>query len=211
MNWAWGEWMVLAAVLSLDALAVGVAYGLRGIRLPALSLTFISLTCGLLFGMALGMGGLAAGVLGTAASRWLGGLLLIATGVWVAITPRRSAPRQARQHANLGDLGLPVRVLRHPEESDLDHSGAISGVEALVIGTALALDSLGVGLASALGHPSGWWGAALLVALANGLALQLGMTWARFIQRRSRSSPELGISEFVPAAILVLLGLLRLV
>lgn len=207
MSWAWGEGVVLAAVLSLDALAVGMAYGLRGIKLPFLSLLLVSITCGLLFSVALGLGGLAAGVLGTLASRWLGGLLLIATGIWVAIAPRGSSSSPT----NGCSFGLPVRVLRHPEESDLDRSGSIGEVEALVTGAALALDSLGVGLAATLSNPSVWLGAALLVALGNGLALQLGVVWAHLWGVRDSSAAKSGISELVPAVILVLLGLLRLV
>lgn len=220
MAWQYGEWLFLSVALSLDAVTVGVAYGLRGIRIPGVSLLLISLTCAGLFALSLMGGGVLASWVGPAAGRWAGGVLLIGMGIWIALSP----PRTREQHTT---LELPAWVLKHPEQSDLDRSGTITGLETVLIGTALALDSLGVGLAAALGHPPRWLVLAVLVGLANGVALRVGLALARAARRRSGQPPRSGVGsgvteeepaafrgraqELVPAAILVVLGLLRLV
>ncbi|MBE3583451.1 MAG: hypothetical protein IMX01_04995 [Limnochordaceae bacterium] len=242
LTWTqWGQLLLLTVVLSLDALAAGVAYGLRRIRVPMPSLLLMSGGCGLLFAGANSIGHVLTWALGTTASHWLGGILLIGRGVWMGLQPRpeqngavaataegaggesaTAARPWVHLEMKLRSVGLVIQILRYPDTSDLDRSGLISGAEAVLMGFALALDSLGVGMAAALGHDNGWL-APVLLAAGTALALWLGSWWGGRATRRwwgrrtgepaARGEPSQALilaQQWLAAAVLVGLGAARL-
>lgn len=113
----------LAAVLNVDALAIGVSYGIRKIDIPLASLLLISASSvGYTF---------AAGVLGGALTQglpsWTGSLILVGIGCYTL-------------------LG----ALREPTSFDFDASKNIDLKEALALSLALSLDATGVSLSFAM-------------------------------------------------------------
>ena len=78
--------LLFAAALSMDGFGAGVAYGLRKIRVPALSLLIISLASGAGIWTAMAAGNLIAGYIPYA--RQAGAGLLIVAGIWLIITNR---------------------------------------------------------------------------------------------------------------------------
>lgn len=98
-------------------------------------------------------------------------------------------------------------VFAHPPTCDLDYSGTIDLIEALLLGVALSLDSLGVGLGTAL---SGFSTSFLPfgIALCQGLLLYLGTICGKRLPLFHKIDQRL--TGIIPGLILVALAIIRL-
>lgn len=218
--------VALAFALSVDGLAVGAAYGMRGIHVPARSLLIIGLCSAACFFVAMTLGGVVAAVIGLGLPRLIGASILIGLGVWhigkgwTENRAREAAAgggdqRSATELEHSGDigtllririrsLGIVVQVLREPGRADIDHSGTIDSGEAIVLGAALGLDALAAGFGAA------FVGFRLsLVAVVAGA--QLLVTWLGLRIGHEHGARWLnGKGFYVPGVILILIGLLQL-
>lgn len=229
-----GSLLVLALAVSLDGFGVGVTYGLRGIRLPVISVAIIAICSGMVIGLSMLAGGWLSAYLPAAAARVIGAAILIAIGMWALWQLRRSRRgRDGLQHADAGDctaddrggredvressgphavlyielkrLGLVIQILRTPQAADVDRSGTISASEAVLLGVALSLDALGAGIGAAMvGFPPLL--TAVLIAAASGGFLLAGM---RFGLRFAGWTGMRAVSV-LPGLILIVMGITRL-
>jgi putative sporulation protein YtaF len=105
----------------------------------------------------------------------------------------------------LRSLGIAIQVLQEPVCADRDCSGSIEAGEAVVLGVALGLDTLAAGMAASL-VGLGWL---LVVMVPVGLVIliELGL----IVGRTRRTSLLADRGFMVPAALLILMGLLQLV
>lgn len=173
--------LLLSFAVSLDGFGVGMTYGVRKIRIPALSTFIISLCSGLMMGISM--------LVGTAMSDWMsakgasiaGAVILIGIGGWALFQfmrqqgeeDDRPAPRRSVWTFELKRFGLIIQILRKPSDADVDRSGTISAGEAFLLGTALSLDACGAGIGAGLvGFPPVW--TAISIAAASGTFLWLG-------------------------------------
>lgn len=206
---------VFALALNMDAFAAGVAYGMRRISLPFPSVLVISAMSVLAIILSMLAGGLLAGLIPEVFARRLGGSILFLAGcwfIWQALGKNKKPDETAEKSGpetllaiRLRSLGLVIQVLREPQRADLDYSGEISLREAFLLGTALAMDSLGAGFAARLlgfNLPL----TAILVGTGHLVLTYLGLFAGRGI----------GATWFgrqfsaVPGCILILLGLSKL-
>lgn len=200
---AW-ELLALVTALSLDGFFAGLAFGLRQIRAPARSLVVLAFCSTAVLGGAMLAGRLLAGLAGAAPG--LSGWILVGLGLW------RLAQGLVEAHAGKdGPLlsltvprtGLVIQVLADPTQADRDLSGSLDVSEAILLGVALSLDALAVGLAVASLPVSPylplWVGAGLYGFTRGGMALA-GPLGERVLRGRGL---------LLPGLILVLLGMLR--
>lgn len=207
----------LALALSVDGLAVGIAYGMRGIDVPIRSLLIVAACSALCFSFALVVGRFVAGVVDISTPHLIGSTILIGLGSWHIIkgwTERgfvasKNIPGVEPSWATLARvrikaLGIVVQVLREPGTADLDRSGAIDAREALLLGIALGLDATAVGFGAAfigVGFP-------FVGVVASS---QLLLTWVGLHAGKRFGSRWLGENGYyVPGLILILIGLLQL-
>ena len=102
-------------------------------------------------------------------------------------------------------LGIVVQILRTPSSADMDASGSISSMEALVLGVALSLDAFGAGLGAALLGFNPIW-TSLTIALFSGTFLMMGMnTGLRFA-----GNYWMKHAAALPALLLIAMGILKL-
>lgn len=212
--------ILLALAVSVDSLTVGLLYGARGIRLPWAAMLIVSLATGLLLSLAMGGGALIATILPPEVANRAGAAILAGVGAWVTFQTWRShrAPRPAAPAAapepeplrkvwrlQLGSVGIVIEILREPGAADIDRSGHISWTEAVLLGVALALDSVAAGLGAAM---AGFSPLHLPLAAASGsLALMyMGARGARFLPFRLE-----GRWSMLHGLVLVALGLYRMV
>lgn len=162
--------VIFAAALSLDGMAAGMAYGVRRVKIPLLSLLVISLASATCMGIAMMAGHLIAQVLSPAIAKTLGASLLVLVGLWVIKQTwsqgsqtdfsEKKDPVKLSEQESEGDqeiasiripiMGLVVQIIKEPHKADLDNSGVISKGEALLLGIALAMDALGAGVGAAM-------------------------------------------------------------
>lgn len=180
--------LLIALALSVDAFFAGVTFGLKRVRVPITSALIVGGTSGLIVYTALLAGHRLAELLPPQLAPWLGAGLLIAIGLWVLTRqPQTKNPGPASPWP------------------DFDRSGHISPWEAVWLGGALAIDAFGTGLGISL---SGGHGPTLPVAaaLVTLMAILLGSLLGSRVARRTPAR----LAHYLPGAILILLGLSRL-
>lgn len=206
----------------MDSLTVGLVYGARGIRLPARGLLVVSLTSAAVLGGAMLAGQAAAASLGAAWAQRVGAATLMAVGAWVSWQAWHStggAPAAAGGMAaapppdaptpvliwRVPYLRLVITILREPAAADVDRSGSINAGEALLLGLALAADSLGAGLGAGMAGFSPVW-LPLLGGLGGWASLYAGSRLAARLPLRLH-----GRWGLLHGLVLVALGVTRLV
>jgi len=218
-----GVAMLMAVALSLDGFGVGLAYGLRRIRIPMSSLIAIALCT--VFAMGISM------LFGRWVTLWLkfipvqilGATILLALGVFqlgraiwnrkreffpeavpaMAVTVQKPVLEPVFRF-QLSLFGFVIQVLKTPDIADVDGSGAISLRESLLLGCALALDAFATGIGAAM--------AGMTFSIISIVALTL-MVMLRLGQQMAGKIPENWTvnAEYLPGVVLILIGLGKLI
>ncbi|WP_026487170.1 sporulation membrane protein YtaF [Caldanaerobius polysaccharolyticus] len=132
---------------NVDNLIVGVAMGVKKLKISILGnliIAFVSFA-GTYLSMALG--GILTSSLSRDLSSYIGGMFLIGAGTWSLI----SCSRKNGQSANYS-ISLPSYndYMENPEKADINQSGFIDAKESFILGLALALNNVGVGLGAGM-------------------------------------------------------------
>ncbi|MGG0275414.1 sporulation membrane protein YtaF [Bacillus rhizoplanae] len=203
--------ILLAFTLSLDSCSVGLTYGLRNVRIPLKSIIVIGICSAVVMILSMGIGHMIAQVFSPVLATKIGGLVLVAIGAWVLYQffqsdKKEEAPQEEKVwNLEIASLGLVIQILRKPTVADFDKSGTISGMEALLLGMALSLDSFGAGIgASLLGYSP--FTMAGLVAVMSSLFLFIGMK-AGTILSNMRWLQKL---TFLPGILLIIIGIWKM-
>lgn len=199
----------IVIAVSLDGFGVGITYGMRKIRINMISLGIIVSCSGIIVLISMTIGHMIRTFIPPYVTSMMGSFILIGLGLFVLFSIVRQ--NQARKKAQRISEALksPVQritaVIQNPSEADQDQSGIISAGEAIVLGTALALDAFAAGLgASMLGYSP--FITAISIALMSGLFLFTGMTLGRFLSQ----SKTLTKLTYLPPLILIIIGVFHL-
>lgn len=194
--------LAIGVAANLDNGGVGVAYGLRRIRVPLfpnLLIALIGAAGTAIFGWA---GQHLALVIPPQWGNWLGALVIIGVGLWVLVgnLPHRTPSG----HADATDPDA-LSVLIDPALADRDLSGDISLGEASLLGVALGVNAWAGGLgAGLLGIPLG--PVIFMVGLMSVLMLTLGLAIGSQVGTRWLGSR----ATWVAGILLILIGLKQL-
>lgn len=222
--------VLLAFAVSLDSFGVGLNYGLRRIKIPKTSILIIAGFSGMMMFVSMLLGAWIAPILPEQYASWTGGAILIIIGCWAFIQMRRQKDQGEEKHGytrsrtsehdvkpvrNLDPkrvlhlefrrLGIVIEILRTPSTADIDRSGTISSGEAVLLGTALALDAFGAGIGAAFIGLTPWLTApmiAIFCAIFLWLGYGAGQVASHIVWLRKLS--------FLPSVILIVLGLSKL-
>lgn len=213
--------LIFALAVSLDGFGVGLAYGIRKVQVPGLSLLIICLTSTLAITLSMLFGSLVAGIISPAFAEKIGSVIMVAVGTWILLQSLANLRREKNKltgwekatatenkpilNLKIPPLGIVVQILREPIRADFDCSGIISVKESLALGLALAMDALGAGFGAAVAGLK-----FLLVPLFVGIfklifvssGLYLGQRWGL------KAMGEKG--AVLPGIILIVLGLMRI-
>lgn len=141
------SFLLFATSVNLDNLLVGIAYGVKGIRIHFFSNLLIAVitTVGTVVSML--VGAVLIQFLSTGLSTLLGSMILIALGVWMMkdfFWKGKVKREEDNVKASAND------ILRDPEKADADCSGCIEGREAILLALALSLNNFGLGLGASI-------------------------------------------------------------
>ena len=215
--------MLMAVALSLDGFGVGLAYGLRRIRIPINSLVAIAMCTVLAMGISMLFGGWVTLWLKLIPARLLGALILLSLGIFQlgkAIWNRKedvfpqAIPAMTAVHPKpvlepvfrfqLRFFGLVIQVLKSPDIADVDGSGVISLRESFLLGCALAVDAFASGIGAAMAGMN--LSIIGIVAITQMMMLRLGQEMAGRIPENWTKK-----AEYLPGAVLILVGLGKLI
>lgn len=223
--------LLLAFAVSVDGFGVGIAYGLRKIRIPLLSVLIIAGCSGLVIGLSMRAGEWISAMLPPAVAQLIGAVVLIGIGGWALFQyGRNRAGRSAVQPDPAGDdrlpaspvrqrqrtaatvlvlelkrLGLVIQILRTPQAADVDRSGVISASEAVLLGCALSLDAFGAGLGAAMiGLP------ALLTAIVAAVSSAVFLLGGMHVGFRFAGWRGIQTLSLLPGIVLMAMGIMKL-
>lgn len=209
---------LLAMSLSLDALGVGIAYGLRRIKIPLLPKLVICFFSILYSEAALMLGKSLSMAIPPLAGKLIGITILLGMGVWIIIQAlvKKENPSLNEAYVNkevtlikivIKSLGITIQVIKDPKEGDIDRSGTIDIKESVLLGLALSVDAIGVGIGSALAGFS-----SSLIPFAIGL-FQLGFLYigAYFGEKFALiGSINKKVLSLLPGILLISLAIIRI-
>jgi putative sporulation protein YtaF len=152
----------LAIAVSLDGFGAGVAYGMRKIRVPIISMVVVSLASGISIWLAMSAGHFFAVYIPFA--QQVGALILIGIGLGLVYQNTQASknyerrenrenkvqPHETVMALHLKPFGIIIHIMREPLEADRDRSGLLSWKEAILLGVALAVDAMAAGIGAAM-------------------------------------------------------------
>lgn len=140
----WLSVLVFSCAANIDNLVVGFSYGVKGVRIPVLSNILIAVLSGVGTFLSMTAGKWLSACLPAAVCHLAGGLMLVGMGGWTCWQALKGRKKED------GKQG----IMQNPEQADKDKSGHIQPSEAILLGGALVLNNLGMGVgASVLGLP----------------------------------------------------------
>ncbi|UAL51269.1 MULTISPECIES: sporulation membrane protein YtaF [Metabacillus] len=203
---------LLAFAVSLDSFSVGFTYGLRKMSMPFKSIVIIACCSAVTLLFAMGAGHLLTSFLPHSLTGKLGGMILIAIGAWVLYQFFRPVKEMTQEESEktllnleIKSFGIVINILSRPTAADIDKSGTITGVEALLLGFALSLDAFGAGIGAALLGYSPIL-TSLLVAVMSSLFVAFGIKSGHLFSRFA----WMDRLTFLPGVLLIILGVWKL-
>ncbi|PLR81494.1 sporulation membrane protein YtaF [Bacillus canaveralius] len=204
--------LLLAFAVSLDSFSVGFTYGLRKMRIPFKSIIIIACCSAASLMAAMAVGRILVAFLSTAAADRIGGLIFVLLGAWIlfqvfrpAKTKDGSFEEKTIVNFEIKSLGLAVNILRKPMAADLDKSGTITGIEAVLLGLALSFDAFGAGVGAAMLGFSPLY-LAVTVAVMSSLFVFIGMRTGSMFSTYG----WLQKFSFVPGILLIMIGIWKM-
>ena len=146
--------ILLAFIASLDSLIIGLAYGVKKIKISIAVNTFIAIivTLGTFLSMYLGL--LFCKLLNKEIPTLLGSILLIAVSIWMAID---YFIKKKKAHKNFSCCSIDVGnyldyndIITKDKTADTDGSGAIELKEAIGLAIALTLNNFALGFGASM-------------------------------------------------------------
>ncbi len=211
--------IVLAISLSIDSLGVGLVYGFRKISIPLFPKLLICLFSIIYSAVALTLGKTLSNILSPSVSKLIGVVILTLMGIWIIFQALTKNHDEGVHNSNIRNknetllkiaiksLGITIQVIRNPENIDMDRSGTIDIGEALLLGFALSLDAIGVGIGSALaGFHS------MFIPFAVGFSQLIFLYTGLFIGKKASVFDKINKKLFsvLPGVLLISLAILRL-
>ena len=135
---------------NIDNFTVGIAYGIKKIKISLLSNLLIALitAAGTFVSMAIGLA--LSKVLTVSAANIIGSVILIVLGIWIAkdfFKKNKNFEISEHKNQHIADYN---QILETPELADLNHSGTIDIKESLVLAFALTINNFGLGIGASI-------------------------------------------------------------
>ncbi len=210
--------ILIAVSLSVDAFVAGIAYGIRKVRIPLVSKLVICFMSVFYSGFALIAGRAVYRILPEAVAGLAGTVILAAMGLVIilqAILKKENGAsdkstcvkKETLVQIAVKSLGITIQVIRNPHEGDIDRSGSIDLREALLLGLALSMDAIGVGVGSALAGIGSFW-----IPVASGIFQMLLLYMGTRIGSKLGDSTRLNkkVVSVIPGILLITLALVRI-
>ncbi|MUV39005.1 putative membrane protein YtaF [Lentibacillus sp. JNUCC-1] len=193
--------LFLVIAVSIDGFGVGITYGMQKIRLPLFGTVIIMLCSGAMVLLSMTIGDVLRSYIDPMYTTALGGLILVFLGCFSLYNILRSKKDSTSKGKNTHVL---KSILDDPHAADLDQSGSISAREALLLGSALALDAFGAGLGAAMIGYSPWLTAGL-IGLMSGVFVYLGISIGIILSQK-RLLKNL---TYIPPVLLMIIGMVN--
>lgn len=151
--------LLLALSVSIDSFGIGITYGLRNTKISIISKILLFIISIFFTTFSIFLGTILIDILPKNYVKLIGSILLFCIGLWIihqAIKKDTNITKQPKEQIKkiysifIKFLGITIKIIRDPKSSDLDNSKTIDWKEAIFLGIALSIDSIGVGIGSSI-------------------------------------------------------------
>lgn len=214
------NYIFLAISVSIDSLGIGITYGIRNTKMFLSSKFILFIISVLITSVSIFIGRLICAILPSNFATYLGVFILILLGLWIIYqsfkkdddsVSKLPTPTVLNKKKNynfiIKSLGITIKIIRDASSSDLDSSKKIDWKEALYLGIALSLDSIGIGIGgSIVGITSIIF--PIFVAIFQLIFLSLGT----FLGKKFSSSVNLPKNTWsiISGTLLIIIGICKL-
>jgi putative sporulation protein YtaF len=209
---------LIAIAVSIDSFSIGIAYGIKGLRIPAKSIIIVSLISFTTVLLSMALGNAMANLMSEYVAKVFSSIILVILALWMwkqskpskgTVQGEGNDPKRAQIILNirLKSLGVVINILKEPSKADVDISGTIESKEALLLGMALSLDSLGVGVGAAVAGANILLTPFLVVIFSIAfivLGINIGQRHKLLINKNLKV-------RYLPSLILVFVAILRII
>lgn len=202
--------LFIVIAICLDSLAIGIAYGIKDIKIPRLSLLIINIVCTFFLFAAMFLGGLVKKILPGDVPSIISFIILFILGVYFILDSlikaliKKQEKSSEKLEIKFSNFKIVIDVIVDCTKADINNSGDIDIKEAIYLGTALSLDALGIGFGTAMGNID-YVQVLIFSFIFNIFAILSGF----YIGRKIVSKTEIDFS-WISGAILIFLALCRL-
>ncbi|UOQ94107.1 manganese efflux pump [Halobacillus shinanisalinarum] len=187
--------------VSVDSFGIGCMIGLKKIGISQKGIFLIALLSGGCFLLSASFGQWVMPFIDQTHAERLGALALIGIGLFFIFQYVKS-PNEPVEDEKI--WVQPTRVLQSPETADVDRSGQIKGMEVLILGLALSLDTLAAGFSSSFIGVDPFQVTGLIVIMTS-IMLCVG------IKSGAKLSKKVNNISVLPGMLLIIIGLIKLV
>ncbi|MEA4925718.1 MAG: sporulation membrane protein YtaF [Syntrophomonadaceae bacterium] len=205
--------MLFALAVSSDGFVVGMAYGIRKIRMPIQSLLIICLASASAVTVAMLCGKGLSFLLSPSVAPRLGAFTIVAIGGFFILQSFRQKLGEIEADGeepilsfNVKPLGIIIQILKEPSTADFDRSGEIGLKEAFFLGLALAMDAFGAGIGIAMAGYN-----ILFTALGVGMLKFILVSGGLILGKRVENEHWQYLSSVLTGLILIALGLSEII
>lgn len=202
-----------AFAVSADGFMVGIAYGIKNIRIPLISLLVIAFASSLAVSISMICGNGLAAVLPDSWASSTGALILIIMGAVFLLNACREKINTLESNGedplvsfNIKSMGIIIQILKEPSAADFDCSGEINAGEAFFLGFALAVDALGAGIGLALAGFNIFF-TAISVGVLKFILVSIGISLGNILNNKKLKS----FASLIPGTIFIVLGIVEFI
>lgn len=207
------ESLFTAVALSIDAFAIGLSYGIKDIKFSKIMIFIISLVSVCVLAVSMLLGNILEKFLSNNLAAIISFLILLGLGCSFLIEGyvKQLADKKRRMnedrlaHIKIPNWGIAVSILVDCDKEDIDIKENITYKEAIYLGLALSLDSLGVGFGSALGNVN-----LLQVICFSFLFTVLAISFGIFLGKKFQLYSQNIKTLWISGTILIVLGISKL-
>lgn len=147
------ESLFIVLAICLDSLAIGIAYGMRKIKIPIKSLLVIDIVCTVVLSIAMFLGNIITKILPGNLPTIISFIILLCIGIYFLLEGISNSfinKDKKKFEIKFSNIKIIIDVVVDCTKADLNKSGDIDLREGFYLGMALSLDSLGIGFGVAL-------------------------------------------------------------
>lgn len=184
--------LILSISVTVDALGIGITYGLKNTKLPFLAKLILFGICFLLTSISVFFGETLKNIFTEKIATLIGSTTLIIIGIFVICQAfKKKENKNIIKKNNDTDkvfsiflkwFGITIKIIKDPMVSDLNKSNKIEPREACLLALAVSVDAFCIGMASGILGLSAFY-FPLFVAIFHIIFLQIGMFFGRKINK----------------------------
>ncbi len=203
--------IILSLSLSIDALGIGMSLGLRKISIPLCARIASALLCFFITFLSVIAGRALSHLLPQSFATGTGSVFLMILGILIIYkalkkeAPEKEASATKTHTFIIRSLGITINIITSPIICDMDDSKSIDIKEAIYLGAALSMDSLGAGLSLAIGNST-----AFLMPFLTALSQMIFISAGLFIGKKFKTEGKEDIFTVLSGIVILSVAIIRL-